>query len=205
MVRGCALRFGDDDDVGRLDLFLNTGTAPVFYNVWSFMQFASARMKMKHDDWSGQEALCRDLPAALTGAIEAIRWGLSSFADVSYYTKMPLRFAAHDGVLRYIKFRLIRPVSELESGLPTLAQQRRIWDQRREPGDDRPADYLREEFARRVDGEGVTYALQYQLRAWDADTDTAEFFNPCRHWDEAVWPFEELGEVKLYKALEPAW
>jgi hypothetical protein len=68
------------------------------------------------------------------------------------------------------------------------------------PGDTRPEDYLRQEWADRVKREGAAYLLQLQL--YEAGpTDTPEVLNSSRPWDLATSPWHDLASVQVRELL----
>lgn len=201
VIRGAALKFDDSDGGGPFDLLMNTGATPAFYCPWSFMEFARARGACTLDNWEPQRELLRNLPAFHVGAIGGMRAAPTSYADLSYYSQAAVPYRSLDGGHYCIRYRMVRPDLEHESGLLTPDQQRRVHDQRRDPADPRPHDYLRTEFHDRVQDGGVAYGLQVQLRAIDTATDTHELFNPMRLWDTARWPWHDLADIELYAPL----
>ena len=90
-----------------------------------------------------------------------------SYADLVYHSKIAQPFRGRDGALRLCRFRLLRGDLTCESGLPSAARQREIWNQARDPDDDRPTDYLRREFIARLRSTPIEYQLQLRLRDWE--------------------------------------
>jgi catalase len=202
VVRGASLKFADSDFDSPFDLPMNSGGTAAFFSLRSFVQFVKARKACHPDrgDWQAQKEMMRN-PAVYLGTVDAVRDAPDSYTNVSYYSKVVFPFRAKDGVTRFCKFRMLRPDLQLESGLPDYDRQLRIWDQSRNPDDDRPVDYLRSEFKARLAREKVTYLLQMQLR--DAnETDTDEIFNCNRWWNEEAYPWLDVATVELAEAME---
>ena len=202
VVRGCSLKFADSDFESPLDLIMNSGPIGAFWNIESFMDFVQARVGTKptEDDWESQRQWTMRRPMGFIGSIESIRIAPSSFAAMGYYSKIAFAFRAKDGVERYAKFRLIPQGMTQESGLPSLARQRTIWAQARDPGETRPNDYLRREYAERLGAGSVEYTLQLQLREASPD-DTQELFNMCHLWESARYPWLDLAQVVVDELL----
>lgn len=204
-VRGCSLKFADADFDSPLDIVMNSGATSAFWCFWSFMEFANARVfDQGHPfGWPGQERWFRRLPAACLGTIESARSLPSSYADVTYYTKIAYPFHAKDGRRRYAKYRLIRMGLQQESGLLDEREQWKSWHQSRFPGDDRPKSVLVREFEQRL-ARPLEYQLQIQLWDWDEQRDTLEVLNSCRYWNEDEHPWLDLAVVTLEQAMPAA-
>ncbi|MGE0708765.1 MAG: hypothetical protein AB7N76_21405 [Planctomycetota bacterium] len=199
VVRGCALKFADSDRESPLDLLMNSGPIGAFWNLESFMYFVQARVNVvpEDGDWEAQRAWMLRRPMGLIGTIESARIGPSSFAELSYYAKIVFLFQARDGRDRYVKFRIQPAGLTQESGLLPWKNQIAAWNQARDPDDDRPLDYLRQELRRRVYGGKVEYLLQMQHREADPATDTHELFNMNHLWDPARHPWLDVAHVQL--------
>jgi arachidonate 5-lipoxygenase len=203
--RGCALKLTQAPTGGPLDLVVNSGIAgEIFFDARNFWDFTMARLKVTPTEWSSQKEYVRKYPAAFIGAIDAHREAPSSYADLMYASKIVMEFRARDGRRRFMRYRLLRPDLERESGLLSEARQRNIWYMLRNPDDDRPRDYLREEFVRRVRRGGVTYVLQMQFLEWDDDRHTHEVFSAARAWDEVEHPWHDVARVELTDPMETA-
>jgi catalase len=201
-VRSCSLKFADTDFSSPLDILMNSGPTSAFWDLKSFMDFALARTKCTEKNWSAQEKWMKASPAGYIGAIDAVRHAPTSFAEMTYYSKICFPFKARDDQKRYVKYRILPVDLEHESGLITPEMQTKPWQQCRLAEDDRPRSYLREEYLGRLKKHGkLNYRLQIQLRAWHPETDTAEFFNMNRLWDEERWPWLDCAHVQVAEAL----
>ncbi|EDM80475.1 hypothetical protein PPSIR1_41729 [Plesiocystis pacifica SIR-1] len=199
-VRGCALKFADADFDSPYDLVMNTGATAAFWCFWSFMDFAKARVLSLPYRWKAQERWFRRLPVAWLGTIESLRSLPTSYADMSYYSKIAYPFKARDGRRRYAKYRILRPELELESGQINDEEQRLGYYQSRLPGNDGPYDLLGPEFIGRLSAP-LEYRLQIQLWDWEQDRDSVEVLNLCRYWDEDAHPWLDLATVTLTEPL----
>jgi arachidonate 5-lipoxygenase len=200
--RGLSLKFTHGPTDGPLDLIFNSGiVGEIFFDARNFWDFTMARLKVTPTNWESQKEYTRKYPAAFLGAIEAHREPPTSYADVMYASKIAMAFKAKDGKQRFMKYRLLRPDLDKESGLLSEARQRNVWFMARDPLDDRPRDYLRQEFAERVTKRGVEYVLQMQFWDWDEARDTHEVFSVCRLWDDIEHPWLDVARIELNEAL----
>ncbi len=199
VVRGAALKFADERFESPFDLPMNTGALAAFWNLESFWSFVVARLRCDpaRGDWAAQREMMRN-PAALIGTVDSVRDAPASYADLVYHSKIAQPFRGRDGALRLCRFRLLRGDLTRESGLPSPARQREIWNQARDPDDDRPTDYLRRELLARLRRAPVEYQLQLQLRDWEPARDTHETLN-----NNALWPspWLELARLELTAPL----
>ncbi len=199
VVRGAALKFADERVNSPLDLPMNTGALAAFWSLESFWSFAKARLRCDpaRGDWAAQREMMRN-PAAYIGTVDSVRDAPDSYADLVYHSKIAQPFRGLDGAPRLCRFRLLRGDLTRESGLPSPTRQREIWNQARDPDDDRPTDYLRSEFLTRLGRAPIEYQLQLQLREWDPARDTHEALN-----NNALWstPWLELARLTLVEPL----
>lgn len=206
VVRSCSIKLADHDWDSPLDLILNSGVIGAFWNLESFLDFVQARIgsSPRNGDWEGQKEWAKRRPMGFVGSIGSLRIGPSSFADIHYYSKVVFPLTAKDGSEHYVRFRVIREGLEEESGLLPYRRQVRIWDQSRDPDDVRDLDYLRQEYARRLASGPVEYTLQVQVRASDPQADSHEVFNTCHPWDEEIYPWSDLAQVRITSVLGEA-
>lgn len=200
-VRACSVKFADADGDSPLDLVMNTGVIQAFWSFDTFMQFADARVKTSEHSWDSQKEYMRLLPGGMIGAIESVRVAPSSYAAMLYHGAIVYPFRGRDGVQRYARYRCVPEELGRESGFLDDARQREPWVQSRTPGDDRPRAYLGDEFRARLGRGPVTYRLQLQVRTFDPEHDTHEFFNGARVWDPTLFPWHDLAELRLTEPL----
>lgn len=200
--RGASLKFTDQASGGPLDLIFNSGLyGEIFMDARNFWDFTMARLKVTPTKWSSQKEFMRLYPACYIGQIEATREPPESFANLTYGSKIVLAFRGSDGKRWFFKTRILRPDLEKEDGLPSLDVQRAPWLMLRHPDDDRPRDYLRQEFLSRVATKGIEYRLQFQMREWNEEGDSHELFSLARHWDEDAHPWVDIARIELDTAL----
>lgn len=200
-VRACSIKFADADGTSPLDLLMNTGVIQAFWSFDTFMQFVFARVRTNEHSWESQREYMRRLPGALVGAIESVRVAPRSYAEMLYHSCIVYPFRGRDGRQRYAKYRVVPEGLDRESGFLPPERQREPWNQARTPGDDRPRKYLGDEFRARLAHGPVVYRLQIQVREFDLDHDTHEFFNSARVWNPAVHPWLDLATVRLTDPL----
>ena len=203
-VRACSIKFADAECDSPLDIVMNTGVIQAFWNFDTFMRFAFARVKTNEHSWDSQREWMRLLPGGLIGSIESLRIAPRSYAEMLYHSGIVYPFRARDGRMRYAKYRLVPHGLEQESGFMPPERQRLSWVQSRTPGDDRPIQYLAEEYRSRLSRGPVEYALQIQLREFDPSRDTHEFFNSARVWSASVYPWLDLATVRVNEPLPDA-
>ena len=201
-VRSCSLKFANSDYESPLDVLMNSGPTSAFWNLKTFLDFSNARVGCSENNWDSQKKWMKSSPAGYIGTIDAVRHAPSSFTSMTYYSKIAFPFKARDGKIRYVKYRIEPCDLVRESGLISTAMQRQPWVQSRMADDGRPREYLRQEYQSRLKKQGkIEYKLQIQVRPWEQATDTAEFFNMNREWNEKTWPWMDLAEVRITNAL----
>ena len=201
-VRGCSLKFADSDYDSPLDVLMNSGPTSAFWNLKTFMDFSLARVRCSEHNWEAQKRWMCNSPAGYIGTIDAARHAPSSYTSISYYSKIAFPFKARDGVIRYLKYRIIPKDHTRESGLMTYHMQQQPWVQCRNRDDGRPRDYLKQEYRERVQRQkSIEYSMEIQVRDWNDGSDTIEFFNMNRLWDEATWPWLKLADVSITRIL----
>ncbi len=200
-VRACSLKFADQDFDSPWDLIMNTGVIQAFWSLDTFMQFVYARLQCRENSWEPQRAYMRKLPGAFIGAIESVRVAPSSYAEMLYHSSIVYPFRARDGRSRYAKYRLVPVNLKQESGLPDQQYQQAPWVQCRHPNDAHPRQYLGDEYCDRLSRGEIVYQLQIQLREFDRERDTWEFFNSGRVWDSTVHPWLDLATVCMTQAM----
>jgi len=202
VVRAASIKFADEDVASPFDMLMNNGTATPFWNMDTFKQFMSAKMK------GGRTSLIdffRRNPRCYMNVRDAVRRDPESFANLFYHSQIPLEFHAADGVRRYAKFRLIPADRDEEfDGLPTLDDLRKPWFQEAVSNEARGRNYLKDEYRERLRQSHVQYRFQIQLLDW-ADHDDRDYeLNSLYPWDETECPWRELADVTITDAQNHA-
>ena len=196
-VRAASLKFADSEVDSPLDLELNTGTMSLFWSARNFIEFVSN----KHPRVNGLDYshYYDKHPRGLLAAMDGIRKEPSSFAQLYYHSQCPMRFVGKDGVLRYVKYRLVPGDRGPESGRMTPEELRDRWSEDATDGRLGP-NYLKEELASRLSRGPVSYHLQLQLHT-PQPGESQEIFNSNVPWDEATHPYMDLATVELQSVL----
>ncbi len=200
-VRACSLKFADARIDSPFDIAMNTGVTQAFWNFDTFMRFAFARLKCDVKNWEPQKEWMRLLPGGLIGSVESLRMAPRSFAEMLYHSAVAFPFHARDGRTYYAKYRIVPLGLERESGFLAPEFQRKCWIQPRLPSEDRPIQYLADEYRARLARGPIEYALQFQLREFDPNRDSREFFNCVRIWDPRVHPWRDLATIRITEPL----
>lgn len=198
VVRGSALKFADTDFESPLDLLMNSGETAPFYDAWTFVQFMYLTVRGRNPH---AVRYMKKYPLAARGVQVSLRRDPESFARMSYYSKTPFLFDAHDGVLRYVKFRLLPEHDGPESGIPDATSLQRPWEQQPLPGETRSQNYLKDEYRSRVEREGARYHLQLQLHQSDSGDLREVVLNASIAWDDETHPWYDLATVEIDEVL----
>ncbi len=202
-VRGLAIKFADTSFESPLDLFFNTGPIHPFWSMSSLWTFMKARMKAddQKGSWESQRPWLEDSPAAYMSAIECMRNAPACYSELVMHSMMPYPMTGKDGVTRYVKFRVVPKGLKKESGMLTRDRQMAPWRQSRDENNTQPERYLADEFHKRIKQSKLEFDLEIQLRAFNPETDTAEFFNSVRYWNEDEYPWLSLAEFEVNEPL----
>ena len=201
VVRSASLKFADARGESPLDLLMNTGDVPLFWDVRTFWSFMQGTSQGRGKDWLPDLRLN---PQALRGGTDSVRRDPDSFAHMVYNSQACFGFVGVDGVYRYARYRL-QPVDfdGTESGRPSAEDLSHPWLQNPLLHEPRHRNYLKDEMTARLNGEGrpVRYVLRIQLRARPA-TGEPEWVSSAFPWDETVTPFHDVAVVTLTEALD---
>ena len=202
-VRGMAIKFADTNFESPLDLFFNTGPIHPFWSMSSLWTFMKARMKAddQKGSWESQRPWLENSPAAYMAAIECMRNAPACYSELVMHSMMPFPIKGKDGITRYIKYRVVPKGLTKESGMLTYERQQAPWRQSRDEDNTQPERYLGEEYHRRIGASAIEYDLQIQLREFDVEKDTSEFFNSVRYWNECDYPWLSLAEFEVNNIL----
>ena len=198
-VRSASIKFSDASYESPLDLELNTGTISLFWTAWNFLEFF---VKKSRVDGIACDFVkfYRKYERGLVAAHSGIRKHPETFAQLYYHSQCAQRFVGRDGVLRYVKYRLVPEDRGPETGLMDPNELTPFWSEDPAPGETRGRHYLKRELEARLSRGPVGFHLQLQLHTPRPD-DTPEIFNCNREWDDASHPWLELAHVTLLEAL----
>lgn len=201
VVRSASVKFGGDRIESELDIMMNSGAVPLFWNARTFLEFMFGTMGGRGKAWV---PYLRSHPQALVGGADSVRRNPDTFARLVYNTQTCLGFVGVDGVYRYVRYRLIpHPWDGTETGLPDAEDRAHPWLQNPYLDEGRTRNYLKDEIRHRleVDHEAVHYMLQIQLREKPPGPDP-EWVTSEYPWDESPHPWHDLADVVLDKALD---
>ena len=201
VVRSGSLKFADARGTSPLDLLMNTGDVPLFWNVRNFASFMKGTMGGRGKNWLPDLRLH---PQALRGGTVSVRRDPESFADLVFNSQVCFGFIAVDQVYRYARYRL-QPVTfnGVQSGEPDAQDRAHPWLQNPWPNETRSRNYLKDEMTVRLNTlhHPVHYVLRVQLRERPA-SGQPEWVSSAFPWDETVTPFVDVAVVTLNEALD---
>lgn len=200
VVRSASVKFADSPGESPLDVLMNTGDVPLFWNARNFWTFTKGTVAGRGKNWLADLWLN---PQVGRGGADGVRRDPESYAELVYNSQTCFGFVGSDGVYRYARYRL-QPLDldGEESGRPGAEDRDHPWLQNPLPDETRSRNYLKDELEHRLNAGGapVRYMLRIQLRERPAtgepDWVTSEF-----PWDEVVTPFRDLAVVTLTEAL----
>ncbi|EGV20546.1 lipoxygenase family protein [Thiocapsa marina] len=200
VVRGASVKFADEAVESPFDMLMNNGNSTPFWNMDTFFQFTLARIRGGRAHLIGY---FKRHPRCYMNVRDALRRDPSSFANLYYYSQIPLRFIAEDAVERYAKFRLI-PWDETpeRDGIPDEGDLQTPWFQEAQPNERRGRNYLKDAYRRRLDKQHVRYRFQIQLLEWRDSDDRDYELSSLYPWNEDDCPWRDLAEVTITEALE---
>ena len=200
VVRSASLKFDDCRGASPLDLLMNTGDVPLFWNVRNFFGFMKGTMAGRGKDWLPD---LRRNPQALRGGADSVRRDPDSFAGMVYNSQVCFGFVGVDRVYRYVRYRL-RPLEfdGTETGAPDADDRAHPWLQNPRQVEQRNRNYLKDELTARLDDghRPVRYMLQMQLRQRPR-LGSPDWISSAYPWDEEATPFHDLAVVTTTEAL----
>ncbi|MEM6498754.1 MAG: hypothetical protein AAF709_18795, partial [Pseudomonadota bacterium] len=144
VVRAASIKFADENIRSPFDMLMNNGNTTPFWNMDTFWQFMRYRMK------GGRAHLIdyfRRNPRCYMNVRDAVRRDPDSFANLFYYSQIPIAFHADDKQERYVKFRLIPADHDEEfDGKPSDEDLRKPWFQEAVSNEARDRNYLKDEY-----------------------------------------------------------
>jgi hypothetical protein len=186
-VRGCALRL--ESEHACFDLLLNSGDATPFWDVPSLMAFLRAVPRGP----AATAAFAATSPKAAAAAASGAFRAPSSYASLPYAAGVTYEHRGDDGVTRAIRFR-VRP-DPLPPPAPREGDHDRPWEADRRPTETRPVDYLRHEYAARLEAGPIVYRIDAQCRDDRGD----DAFDCGLAWDR---PWRSIGRIVVDRALD---
>ncbi|MEZ4266067.1 MAG: hypothetical protein R3F39_06795 [Myxococcota bacterium] len=204
-ARGCALSLSSPSSTERMDLLMATGA---FGHVANAAQAMALRWT---PGWLRTRWLKKSY-AAREASIAMLRRAPASFAALHYHTRLVRLWvgtnADDETVGLRCRMRLIPDGDAVESGLPAPPDEDAPWNVKRLPTEARPKNYLHTELASRLNSGEARLRLQTQLgpaprdRASSVD-DAGAWYDATVGWDEADFPWHDVGTVVLTEILPP--
>ena len=210
VVRSASIKFSDSRSKSPMDILMNTGRMPLFWNARTFFQFMRRSMAGKGKEYV---PYLREHPQAATGGGDGVRRDPVLPHRLIYQTQTTSGFIGRDNILHYARYRL-GPIQsdEQESGLPDEWDREHAWLQNPTLKESRGRNYLKNATREFIEsGEVMRYALQIQLRLPPPyDTIQPEWISSAVPWDESMFPYLNLGvldidEVLSYKENMLTW
>ena len=202
VVRSASIKFADSRRESPMDILMNSGEVPLFWDARTFVQFmkVSSKGKGKH-----YVPYLRAHPKAAYGGGDSVRRNPDSPNKMVYRTKSTFGFMGADGVFRYVLYRLVPdPFDGHESGTPDDWDRNHAWLQNPYPEEKRSRNYLKDAILKDMeDGKVYRYKLQIQLRLPPPNDEIQPEWISCAiPWDETMFPFHDLAEVEINEALD---
>ncbi len=200
VVRSASIKFADSRDKAPLDLLLNTGSLPLFWDARTFVGFMRVTMAGRGKYFTSH---LRRYPQSWVGGGDSVRRDPDAFDRMVYHTQTVSGFVGEDGVYRYARYRLVPdPWDGTESGAPDTWDRDHPWLQNPYQDETRNRNYLKEA-TRAFLGRGgkLHYRLQIQLRDRPEDGANTQWLSSAVLWDQGRFPYLDLAEVELDRAL----
>ncbi|MEQ9814737.1 MAG: hypothetical protein RLO50_18315 [Azospirillaceae bacterium] len=202
VVRSASLKFADERFRSPLDIMMNTGNTPLFWNARTFVSFMRGSIAGKGKHYVPH---LRRYPKAWYGGGDSVRRNPESFGRMVYNTKTVTGFIGTDQVERYARYRLIPdPFDGRETGLPDQFDRTHAWLQNPYRHETRNRNYLKDATRAHLDGGGrLTYRLQIQLRDKPVGPGPEpEWISSAIPWDEERFPFMDVASIEIDRALD---
>jgi arachidonate 5-lipoxygenase len=201
VVRSASIKFADRRGRSPLDILMNTGRMPLFWNARTFMQFMrrSIQGKGKH-----YVSYLQQHPQAAIGGGDSVRRDPDTPHRLVYWTQTTSGFIGLDQVFRYVRYRLVPvPFDGTETGMPDDWDRHHAWLQNPLPDETRGRNYLKDAVRETVEsGQVMRYRLQIQLRLPPPDEKVQpEWISASVLWDETMFPWLDLADLELVEML----
>lgn len=200
VVRSASLKFADDRFKSPMDIMMNTGSMPLFWNARTFVGFMRASMAGKGKHYVPFLQRHRH---AYYGGGESVRRNPETFGKMVYNTKTVTAFIGTDGMERYARYRLVpNPFDGVETGMPDEFDRTHAWLQNPYRDETRSRNYLKDATRTHLEGGGtLTYTLQIQLRDKPRGPGPEpEWISSAIVWDEDRFPFTDVAHVEIDRA-----
>lgn len=196
-MRGVSLHFKTPGR-GSFDLLLGTGAYSPAENIVEFAQMYLVRTL----GGFAERLFWKHHPRMREGLIAGLRRAPDSYTKLHYHSQTVRFWVAHDGTRHLVRYRLVPEEPGPESGVPTPEQGlERALARKRLPDERRPADYLKQELKRRLEGRRKC-ALRLEAQFHSAGPgDSTHWFNPSVDWRTDEHPWLCLGQLVLEEII----
>lgn len=199
-VRSASVKFADEDFDSPFDMLMNTGEVGLFWNGKTFIDFA--KMTNRHGKFF--VPYLQKYPQSLYGGGISSRRNPESFTLLSYYSQTCFGYVSVDETYYYVRYRLVSPEWEEQQAAGARETGRlddwwadHNWLQNPYPDEQRSRNYLKDEMADRLAGDGtVVYKLQVQLRERPPGPDR-QWVSAKYEWYDDVVPWHDVAEITL--------
>ena len=204
VVRSASIKFADSRSKSPMDILMNTGRMPLFWNARTFVEFMRRSMAGKGKKYV---PFLRAHPQAAVGGGDSVRRDPESPHRLVYQTQTTFGFIGRDQVFRYARYRLVPggfdPSRDQESGAPDDWDRHHAWLQNPRLDETRSRNYLKDATRKLLEsGEVMHYVLQIQLRLPPPDDELQpEWIASSVPWDETMFPYLDLAQLDVDEAL----
>jgi acyl-CoA synthetase (AMP-forming)/AMP-acid ligase II/thioesterase domain-containing protein/acyl carrier protein len=198
--RGAAIRILDPDkpdDLHRtlLDVITMTGRRGLVRDAASYTRWFVG-------DAKAREQLDRTHESIKAYFVDFWR-SPGSFTEMHYHSQSAFHYVAVDGSRYFIRYRIAEATKAVDAGRVPIGPATPYLEGHlaRVAGDDRPADYLRQDFARRLAGGPVRYRLAIQLRPEpEGENSRDDLLDATVEWDS---PWIDVADLTLDTVVTP--
>lgn len=201
VVRSCSVKFFDDSGRNVLDILMNSGATAILWNIPSFLRLTGIR-KIGETSENLKNFFKAD-PLA-TELVKDNMYRIDTLTDLSYYSK--IRYLVKDGAGRTIacQFRCVpnKPAPEGRISVEVIDKNGQ-WRRGRFADDDRPWNYLHQEYEKRIAKAPVEYILQVQQKEV---LDRHHSFSRDMYYCNAKWeePWFDVGTIRVQELIDGA-
>ena len=205
-IRGASFRLLKEDhpnDIhdGIHDFCMNSGPTFPFHTAALFKEYTGVKVAGNITQW------LRSQPQMYVDSFyEGIR-DPDSYAQLKYYSQLPTFYNATNGDSYFARYRM-RPASGDKDENKKIDKD--VYYKKyygcdcipRQEGDTRSATYLRDELSEKImNGDTVKFKLEVALHPINDINETLR----CNGvWDEAKYPYREIGVLEINKLLLPS-
>ncbi|MEM9624155.1 MAG: hypothetical protein AAF993_21125, partial [Pseudomonadota bacterium] len=203
VVRSASIKFADARVDSPMDILMNSGNGPLFWNARTFVGFMRVSMRGRGKRYV---PYLRKHPQAAFGGGDSVRRSPEAVDQLVYNSKTVFGFVGEDGIYHYARYRL-RPAEAQSDSItandPDDFDRAHSWLQNPHRHETRSRNYLKDKTRDWLEqGNTLNYVLQIQLRLPPPDDyHQPEWISSTVPWDESRFPFVDLAELHIDEAL----